>query len=1138
MNIKCRPVRQGRRRARYPGRWLAPLLVLLAVVALAPPASADRAFSVRFTTNAQGDITGTGNSLLTCRTDDSGCPAARDGDAQHGSPLDNNDRFMTWVDVDGDRSTFNSSSARLNLPTGASILFAGLYYGGRYQKGDGGQDPPNPDARNKVLLSTPGSTTYQSLTAESLDYANDTSGVPREYQGFVDITSIVKAGGAGTYTVANVQLGTGQNADQSGGWAIAVAYKDPTKPTRNLTIFDGFKFVTAGGASVSIPLSGFQTPNSGPVNTRIGMIAYEGDLGKDGDYATLEGKKLSNAANPENNFFNSSISNLGTSFTTRNPNYKNGFGFDGDIVDATGYLKNGQTKATITLSTTSDGYAPGGVSFATDLFAPSLEPTKVVDKNTAQAGDTLTYTMSVKNTGLDAAVNTWIFDPIPAGTTFVPGSLKIVSGANAGVKTDASGDDQADFLPDGNAVRFALGTGGTATQGGRLAIGESTTFSFKVTVNSALADGTALTNIGQISYTADQLGIKSEVDTPPATTKVIVPDLKIDKSHTGLLRAGSDDVTFSLVVSNVGTAPSRGTVTVTDELNQYFSFAGTPSGTDWACSTSGRKLTCTRSDSLAVGNSWPPISVPVNIAADAPAGQLSNTGVVSGGGDGNKNNNTDTDSVEAKIDLSVDKSADKPTIYAGQKAAFTIKVTNLGRAQATDVELVDILPEGLKLLKLRTNQGTCTGLTCHLGTLERGRVVTLRLIALADSDTGGTTLVNRVGVDAAETDPYLPNNSDSASVEILKLADIQVTKSTAAASVPVGSDVVYTITVYNAGPSDATDVVLNDTLPAGLTLKSAEPSQGTCQGALSCSLGALRSGGSAAILVTAASAPSLSGQTVTNTATAHAIEPDPNETNNTDDADVTFVPEPPQPANVVVTKTSSPSTVVVGEVLTSTIVATNNGPGPASNVVVTDTPSGPVEVVSVTTTQGSCTTALPIVCDLGPLAAGAKATVTVRVRPTAPGPADNGAIAMTPSSGDIQVAPATAQSPTASVRLVKSARPRVVRGRETVTFTIRVRSVGTDTARNLLLCDRLPAELTFDRLGGATLRGGRACWPRFSLAAGHSRSFTLVARAATVSHTTRVTNVAAVAGSNVSARAARATVVILPGAGRGGGVTG
>ena len=64
----------------------------------------------------------------------------------------NNPRTMTWIDVDGDPATFDSSSATLTLPPGARVLFAGLYYGGRLTAGSGGSPPPNPGARNTVLL--------------------------------------------------------------------------------------------------------------------------------------------------------------------------------------------------------------------------------------------------------------------------------------------------------------------------------------------------------------------------------------------------------------------------------------------------------------------------------------------------------------------------------------------------------------------------------------------------------------------------------------------------------------------------------------------------------------------------------------------------------------------------------------------------------------------------------------------------------------------------------------------------------------------------------------------------------------------------------------------------------------------------
>ena len=91
------------------------------------------------------------------------------------------------------------------------------------------------------------------------------------------------------------------------------------------------------------------------------------------------------------------------------------------------------------LTTTGDGYAPGAVLFSTDLFAPKLEPVKTVDKTVAQLGDVLTYQITVPNTGLDPATNVVLTDPIPPKTDYVPGSLSITAGANAGGKERCAG---------------------------------------------------------------------------------------------------------------------------------------------------------------------------------------------------------------------------------------------------------------------------------------------------------------------------------------------------------------------------------------------------------------------------------------------------------------------------------------------------------------------------------------------------------------------------------------------------------------------------------------------------------------------------------------------------------------------------
>ena len=55
--------------------------------------------------------------------------------------------------------------------------------------------------------------------------------------------------------------------------------KDPNEPLRNLSVFDGLNLVNAGNPTVTIPVSGFQTPLAGPVRTRLGFVVLEGDRG-------------------------------------------------------------------------------------------------------------------------------------------------------------------------------------------------------------------------------------------------------------------------------------------------------------------------------------------------------------------------------------------------------------------------------------------------------------------------------------------------------------------------------------------------------------------------------------------------------------------------------------------------------------------------------------------------------------------------------------------------------------------------------------------------------------------------------------------------------------------------------------------
>jgi uncharacterized repeat protein (TIGR01451 family) len=94
-----------------------------------------------------------------------------------------------------------------------------------------------------------------------------------------------------------------------------------------------------------------------------------------------------------------------------------------------------------------------------------------------------------------------------------------------------------------------------------------------------------------------------------------------------------------------------------------------------------------------------------------------------------------------------------------------------------------------------------------------------------------------------------------------------------------GQSLVFTLTVQNDGPSAATGVVVNDPLPPNFALVSAVPSQGSCSGTTTviCNLGTLANGADATITI---SGTMTSAQSMSNTATVDANEPDPDPANN------------------------------------------------------------------------------------------------------------------------------------------------------------------------------------------------------------------------------------------------------------------
>jgi uncharacterized repeat protein (TIGR01451 family) len=105
------------------------------------------------------------------------------------------------------------------------------------------------------------------------------------------------------------------------------------------------------------------------------------------------------------------------------------------------------------------------------------------------------------------------------------------------------------------------------------------------------------------------------------------PALSISETHSGSFVQGQQNAAYTVTVSNAaGAASTSGTVTVTETVPAGLTPASM-SGTGWSCSS----LTCTRSDSLGGGSSYPAIAVTVNVAASASSPQVNQIGVSGGG---------------------------------------------------------------------------------------------------------------------------------------------------------------------------------------------------------------------------------------------------------------------------------------------------------------------------------------------------------------------------------------------------------------------------------------------------------------------------------------------------------------------------
>jgi uncharacterized repeat protein (TIGR01451 family) len=305
-----------------------------------------------------------------------------------------------------------------------------------------------------------------------------------------------------------------------------------------------------------------------------------------------------------------------------------------------------------------------------------------------------------------------------------------------------------------------------------------------------------------------------------------------------------------------------------------------------------------------------------------------------------------------------------------------------------------------------------------------------RTVSLSVSPAAPGELTARAEASTTKPDPTPADNSATITTTVKPgpaSADLALAMSSTPQPAQAGNPLTLTVTVTNLGPSEATGVVITDPLPAGIESPLGISCFRICFGIPGFAGPAeLAPGQSGIATIMARHSPAAP---ITNSASVSASTPDPNPGNNAASITTTLGPAAPDP-NLALTVNAAPTTVRVGQQFVYVLTVSNNGPGAAPDVGLQNspTPANEAELLAARPSQGSCTRELA--CELGPLAAGAKATLRLsyRARHVGYGSFDDNANVGTSALPDPFLGFITGPYAHASVTIVPAAPPTFVLG--------------------------------------------------------------------------------------------------------------
>jgi len=330
-------------------------------------------------------------------------------------------------------------------------------------------------------------------------------------------------------------------------------------------------------------------------------------------------------------------------------------------------------------------------------------------------------------------------------------------------------------------------------------------------------------------------------------TLVAQADLSLIKSVDNSLPKVGDILTFTIAVTNSGGHDGTG-ISVKDDLPVGYTIVTGSVDNGGVYNIGGRNIKWAGL-SIAKGAT---LNLTYKVTVNAPTGTLNeykNTSQVISEDqidpDSTPNNNVASEDDQSSVttipqsaDLSLAKIVDNSTPNVGDNVVFTITANNVGPDNASLVKIKDVLPAGYTYLSDdgSGSYDSSTGIWTLPSALVVGVDQQLKLTAKINASAGVADEYKNSSeiVESDQFDPDSTPNNDisteddqaSATTTPKEIADLSLTKGVDNPTPTVGDNVTFTVNVTNAGPSDATGIIVKDMLPSGYSFVSYSSTSG------------------------------------------------------------------------------------------------------------------------------------------------------------------------------------------------------------------------------------------------------------------------------------------------------------------------